>query len=382
MLYEIVNEFPNDIINEEKGLSISLYQPTHRYRPENKQDVIRFENLIQKIENSLKERHQGEDIKLIMKPFKDLAADKIFWNNTTDGLAILSNGKKCIVYKLQTSVKELALVSDRFHIKPLIRYFQSSDRYHLLGLNRKQFTLYEGNRYGFEEVKLDPDIPRTIEDVLGDEQTEPYLNPSAYGGAGGTPMFHGHGGRKDEIDKDTERYFRYVDKFILDNYSNPMKIPLILVALDEHHGFFNNITNNSYLMKEGIKQDYKTLDMEQMREHAWEIIEPFYLEKTKKLIDRYNIQRARFTASDDLAEISRAALENRVEIILLEADRMITGKINKETGELKRENTNGSEFYNVLDELAKMLFKNKGEVIILPKERMPSTTGAAAIYRY
>ena len=382
MLYEIVNNFPNDIIYGEKGPFISLYQPTHKYRPENKQDPIRFKNLIQKIEASLKERHNEEDIELIMKPFKDLAEDKLFWNSTSDGLAILSNGDKCIVYKLQRPVEELALVSDRFHIKPLIRYFQSADRYHLLGLDRKQFTLYEGNRYGFEEVELDPDIPRTIEDVLGDERSEPYLNPGAYGGAGGTPMFHGHGGRKDEIDKDTEKYFRYVDKFILDNFSNPMKIPLILVALDEHHGVFNNITNNPYLMDSGIRQDYTALDLGQMRESAWRIIEAFYLEKTKKVISRYNIERAKFKASDDLGQVSRGVVENRVDTILLEADRRITGTINKETGELKRQVKSGSEFDNVLDELAKMVFENKGQVIILPKERMPSTTGAAAIYRY
>ena len=382
MLYEIVNQFPVDIIYEEKLPFISLYQPTHRYRPENKQDLIRFNNLIQKIENSLEERHDKKDIESIMKPFKALAQDQIFWNNTADGLAILSNGDKCVVYRLESTVEELALVSDRFHIKPLIRYFQSSDRYHLLGLDRNEFTLYEGNRYGFEEIKLDPDIPRTIEDVIGDEYSEPYLNPSSYGGAGGTAMFHGHGGRKDEIDKDTERYFRYIDKFVLDNYSNTMKIPLILVCLDEHHGFFKNITNNPYLMEKGIRQDYTALDLEQMRESAWEVMEPFYLEKTKKVTERYNIQRSKSLASDDLGEISRAALEGRVALLLLEADRSVSGTINKETGELKRKDSEGSEFDNVLDELAKMIFENKGNVIILPKERMPSTTGAAAVYRY
>ncbi len=37
---------------------------------------------------------------------------------------------------------------------------------------------------------------------------------------------------------------------------------------------------------------------------------------------------------------------------------------------------------DVLDDLAEMVFKSKGEVVVLPKERMPSATGAAAIYRY
>ena len=57
MLYEIINEFPHEIIYETEGPFISLYQPTHRYRPENKQDVIRFKNLIQEIENSLKQKY-------------------------------------------------------------------------------------------------------------------------------------------------------------------------------------------------------------------------------------------------------------------------------------------------------------------------------------
>lgn len=380
-MYKIVNDFPHEIMNEE-GLCISLYQPTHRHRPENKQDLIRYENLVQKIENSLNKRYKDQDIKEIMKPFKEIGQDRIFWNNTADGLAILSNGKECIVYKLQRQVEELALVSDRFHIKPLIRYFQSSDRYHLLGLDMKYFTLYEGNRYGFEEVDLDPDIPRSLEEVLGEDQTEPYLNPGAYGGAGATPMFHGHGGRKDEIDIDTQRYFRYVDKFVLDNYSNPMKIPLILVALDEHHGLFNNISHNSFLLSDGVKQDYKSLDLDQLKKSAWEIIEPFYLEKTKKLVDNYKVQRSKFLGSDDVSEVSRAVVENRVDTVLLEADKFIQGRINKETGELIREDTSGSDYDNVLDEIAKMVLENKGEVLVLPKERMPSTSGLAAIYRF
>jgi hypothetical protein len=39
-------------------------------------------------------------------------------------------------YKLHRTVRELAIVADTFHIKPLIRIFPSADRYHVLGLNR------------------------------------------------------------------------------------------------------------------------------------------------------------------------------------------------------------------------------------------------------
>ncbi|MFC2159988.1 hypothetical protein ACFLQS_04665 [Actinomycetota bacterium] len=55
MMYEIVREFPNGIFFEESNPCISLYQPTHRFSPENKQDPIVFKNLIREIENSLKQ---------------------------------------------------------------------------------------------------------------------------------------------------------------------------------------------------------------------------------------------------------------------------------------------------------------------------------------
>lgn len=208
------------------------------------------------------------------------------------------------------------------------------------------------------------------------------MSQGAYGGVGGTPMFHGHGGKKQEINIDTERYFRYVDKFILDNYSNPMQIPLILAGLDEHHGLFRNISNNNYLLDEGIKKDHTSLSKDQIKENAWRLIEPFYLEKTKNLVERYNVNRSKFLGSDDLSEVSRAVFENRVDVIMLEADRVIPGAIDKETGKLKTKDIKVPKLDNLANDIATMVYKNKGEIVILPKERMPSTTGVAAIYRF
>ena len=381
MLYQIVKDFPNEIIYEDKGPFISLYQPTHRHGPDNQQDLIRFKNLMTSIQNSLKEDYKEKDIEALMKPFNALAQDNEFWNNTTDGLAILASEDTCVIYKLQLPVKEVSVVGEKFHIKPLIRYFQSADRYQLLGLDRNQFTLYEGNRYGFEKIAIDPDIPTSMEEVIGDDYSEAYLTQGAYGGVGGTPMFHGHGGKKEEIDKDTDRYFRYVDQFILDNYSNPMNLPLILAGLDEHHGLFRSISSNHHLLEEGIKRDYKSLSKDQIRESAWDIIEPFYLEMTKELVDRYNINRAKFLASDDLSEVTRAVFEGRVDVIMIEADRVIPGMIHKDSGKLTTD-VNDQESGNVVNDLATMVYKSKAEIVILPKERMPSTTGVAAVYRY
>lgn len=382
MLYEIVNEFPHELLRLDKKPCISLYQPTHRHGPENQQDLIRFKNLLLQIEQSLLEKYHKKEIELWMKPLKALEADWNFWQHTAEGLAVFAAEGSCIIYRLQRTVKELAIVADSFHMKPLIRVFQSADRYHLLGLNRKEFALFEGNRYGIEKVALDPSIPTNIKDALGDQYTEKHLSAGALSGPGGTAMFHGHGSKKDVIDVDTEKFFRFVDRTVLDHYSRPMELPLYLVALAEYHTPFHQVSHNPFLQKEGIKIDYEAMSIEELTKSAWEIIEPLYIEKTNVLVDQFENARAKFEGSDDIAQVARAAAENRISRILIEADRIFPGRVDLDTGELITENLNHPEIDDVLDDLAEIVFQNKGEVVVIPKERMPSDTGVAAIYRY
>ncbi len=380
MTYEIVNDFPNEFFYEKEGPFVSIYQPTHRHLPDKKKDPILFKNLIQEIESSLKQKFPKKEIySTIMQFLYKINNDKGFWSKTLDGMAVLANPKRCIVYKLSRPVKELALAADSPHIKPLIRIFQSADKYQLLGLSRSEFTLYEGNRYGFKEIEMDPETPKTIKEVLGEQYTDSHLNHGTFGGA---VVFHGHGGKKDEIDKDTERFFRYVDKFVLDNYSKISKLPLILVSLAEYHKIFKEISRNPYLMEEGIKESFDSIDTGKLKEKAWKIIEPVYLERTKDLVDSFQQAKANFLGSDDLADVARAAFENRVKTVLIEADKIIPGKIQEDTGRMELGDKKNPDYNDVLDDIAELVFKNKGEVVVLPAERMPGDSGVAAVFRY
>lgn len=381
MLFKIINDFPNEILSETEGPFISLYQPTHRHRPENEQDVIRFKNLIKEIESSLEEGYSKRQIDTMLKPFYELAEDAAFWNHTLDGLAILATKDRGVIYKLQRPVKELVVVADSFHIKPLIRIFQSADRYQLLGLNRNEFTLYEGNRYGFSEVEMEPGTLRTSKEFLGSDDSEKYLGFRSVSGAG-TVGFYGQGGRKDELINDTTRFFNYVDQFILENYSKPSGLPLILVSLPEHHSLFQEVSDNPFLMKGGIEVAFDALSIEDLRDKFWDKIEYQYLDKTNKLVDSFETAAANSLGSDDLAEVAQAATENRVATLLIESDKIVPGKIDSATGELTKGDLGDPQLDDVLDDLAEMVFSAKGDVIVLPEERMPSKTGVAAIFRY
>jgi hypothetical protein len=382
MLYEIIEDFPNSILYEENAPCISLYQPTYRYSPDNKKDPIVFKNSVRKIGHSLEQKYHKNEIDSIMKPFYQIGEDKNFWNNTMDGLAILANPRKCVVYRLQRPVKEFAVVADSFHIKPLIRAFQSMDKYQLLGLSRNEFSLYQGNRYGYQEIELKHGTPRTMTEVLGEERTEAYHAHGLSGDTGGTGMYYGHGGKKAEIDKDTEKFFRYVDRFILENYSKPSQLPIILVSLKEYHALFKQVSHNPYLLEQGIDASYESLETEQLTEKALKIIEPIYIEKINNLADSFKTAKANSLGSDDLSQVIKSALENRVRMVLIQENKIISGKIDYNTGKVDLGYIINPDCDDILDDLAELVLKNRGDVMILPEEKMPSDTGVAGIYRY
>lgn len=364
---------------------LSLFQPTHRSHPDNQQDSIRFGNLLRVLEESLKQRHTSDEITRLLEPLLALAEDRPFWNTTFDGLAVLRARNLFRVYKLQRSVPELAVVANSFHIKPLLRVLQSADRYQVLALNRHEMRLFEGNRDVVDEIAVAEHVPRTLTDALGEDLTDPRQTVSAYGGTGGgqAPMHHGHGGRKAEVDRDAERFFRAVDRAVLEHHSRPSGLPLILAALPEHHHMFRELSHNPLLIDESIDVHPDSLDsIDELRERVWQAIEPRYLARLADLVETFNSNRRRGMSADDLAQVAREVVAGRVQSLLIEADRVIPGRVDAATGDLEFDELSSPEFDDVLDDLGSMTLSRGGEVVVVPTERMPTATGIAAIYRY
>ncbi|QBR83399.1 hypothetical protein E3983_02860 [Legionella israelensis] len=362
---------------------ISLYQPTHRSHPDNEQDAIRFKNLTKNIEKSLQEKYPERKMQSLLDKFHDLFEDYHFWSHNHDGLAILANSDFFKIYKLPRSVPELAIVADSFHVKPLIRIMQSADRYQVLAINRDEVKLFEGNRDNLHEVELSSEVPNTLAKALGNEVTSPRLTVATYGmGTKGPAMHHGHGGRKDEVDLDAERFFRIVDQAIFKHHSQQTKLPLILAALPEHHHLFHQVSHNPYLMSEGLKIDPSSLSLEELRLETWKLVEPHYLKRLKKLIEEFSEAQSKKLGSDQLADIGKAAITGKVATLLIDADQQIPGKIDANTGRVEKDELLNPKIDDVLDDLGQQVLKHKGEVIVVPGDKMPTDSGAAAIYRY
>jgi len=381
----LTKELVKELLAADMAPCLSLYMPTHQTHPENLQDNILFKNLVQQMEESLMQKYSADKVQKYLEPVNALVNDTNIWDHTLDGLAVFSAKGIFKVVGLHKSFEELAIVADSFHTKPLRQYLQSLDHFHVLGLTLHDIRLFEGNRYSLTEVELATDTPKTITEALGDELTDKHATVASYGGSGGesSPMHHGHGGNKEETEKDAERFFRVVANTIYDQYTKPSGWPLILAALPEHHNLFQKINNNPLLLSKGIAINPLSVSPDQLANMAWEIMEPEYNLKLENLVARFEQARANGKGSDDYKEVAVAAVEGRVDTLIVEADRIIPVRItNLETGNTQKKDLINPKVDDLLDDMGELVLQMGGQVMVLPSDKMPSETGLAAIFRY
>ncbi len=366
---------------------LSLYQPTHRRFPKNQQDPIRFGNLVKSLEKSLLQRVTKGEAEKLLAPFREIEEDREFWNRTLDGLAVLGAKEFFRVYRFQRPVPERAVVADSFHTKPLMRIQQSADRYLILGLTRRAFRLYEGNRDTLDEVEPAAGIPRTMDQALGvdarDVPSEP--DTSSYGDVGGksSPVRRGRDGRQAATDIDTERFFRAVDRGLLEQHSQPSRLPLILVALPEHQHMFRELSHNPFLVHQGVETNPEAISSpDELRTRVWQVMEPHYLARLGHLTETFGAARSKGMGDDGLEYVAKATMAGRVATMLIEADRMIPGRIDGKTGQIVYGELSHPGMDDLLDDLGTLALKMGADVVIVPADRMPTETGVAAIYRY
>ena len=383
----LTHDYPAVLLSNEETPCLSLYQTTHRQHPDNVQDPIRFRNLVKEMEESLRQKYPKREVAPLLEQFHALADDAAFWNHTTDGLAVLAAPGMFRVYRLPRPVADLVVVADSFHTKPLMRITQSADHYQVLGLSRNSFKLFEGNRDSLVEMSPVGSGAGTADEMLDKEPDAREGAHRAYGPTGGQgptsdSAWSGTDVKQDLADRDMKQFFRAVDQVVTERYAKSGGMGLILAALPENHNLFRSVSKNPHLLKDALDVHPDAMSIDALRERAWQLIQPQYLERLAGFVDSYGVANGRGEGSGLLDDIAKAAVEKRVATLLIEADRLVPGQIDAVTGKVTTAKLDDPTVDDLLDDLGELVLRAGGEVVMVPAERMPTTTGAAAVYRF
>ena len=148
------------LLHASPGPCVSMYLPTHRNHPDTEQDPIRFRNAIKQAEKLLSDHHSEAVIRELLDPVAEIATHG-FWRHQSEGLAVLRSADVLEEFRLPIPVPELVVVADSFHVRPLIRSLNASERFFLLALDQGGCELFEGVAGSLRRLEVE-DMPRAL----------------------------------------------------------------------------------------------------------------------------------------------------------------------------------------------------------------------------
>ena len=361
--------------------SISIFLPTHRSGQDAQQDPIRLKNLLRDAEKQLLDGGMGpREAGALLQPAQALLDDANFWNHQHEGLALFMSADDFHYYALPFSVEELLVVAQSYYVKPVLPLFTNNGHYFILAISQNEIRLFEGTRYGVGQIDLPEGTPESLEAALRLDGPQKTLQMHPGGGGG---MFHGQGPGDEEQKVWIEQYLNLVDTSLKEIFRE-QNAPLVLAGVDYLLPMYRKVSEYSNIMEEGITGNPDHLRPEELQEQAWRIVETYFQQETKKIVEQYQQLADTDKATDNIEEIVAAAFNGRVDKLILSVENQIWGAFNPKDGKVMRSSNGQSKKYNLalLDFTAMHTLQNGGTVCALSQDEMPTDSPIAAVFRY
>ncbi|MBD1849985.1 hypothetical protein H6F87_08235 [Cyanobacteria bacterium FACHB-502] len=383
-----IDELKN-LVEQAEQPCVSLYIPTVRAGSETMQNGIRFKNLVRQAEAQLENYEmRSTEIEEFLQPMRDLDIEE-FWQNQNEGLAIFLAPGFLRYYKVPIALNELVVVSERFHLKPIMPLLTGDGKFFLLTLSEKEIHFFEGTRYSIREIQLE-DLPTSLDEALQYDPTAKtgQFRISTSKGGTSSPMpqagsFHGQGSPdQDEPQMELGQFFHAVDAG-LHKYLVGQRAPLVLAGVErlrpsyrEANTYANLVETEIIPIKDGV------VNPEDLHQKAWAMVEPFYMQQKQAAIDHYHELTSTGKTSTQLEEAVSAAYYGRVDQLFVAVGVQTWGKFDPQNDEMQihPERQPGDE--DLLNAAAVQTILNGGMVYALPPNDVPDAAPVAAIFRY
>ena len=376
-----------EIIDERAEACVSIYLPMVRAGADVQGNVTRLKNAMSEVRETLRswDWRQSDIDKLLAEPRK-LLTESPFWTQQLDGLALFLSPSFYRIYRLPVEFEPLTLVGERFHIKPLIPLFTDDGRFYILALSKNHVRLFQGTRLAVDEVALE-DVPLSMDEALYDDPERELQHHTTTSGAKGpgarTPdvVHHGQGTPDSEELHQLRRYLQKVSKGVQKQLRDE-ESPLVLAGVDYLHAIYKEVDDSPHLLDEGIMGNPDRTSARDLHEKAWSIVEPLFQEAKEEVIERYRQLAHRDQASDELEEIVPAAVQGRIDALLVALATHRWGAYDEDNHSIVVHDDPQTSDEDLLDFAAVQALSYGGTVYALDPEEMPAESPIAAVYRF
>jgi hypothetical protein len=233
--------------------------------------------------------------------------------------------------RVQSSINDLVIVADSFHIKPLIRIRNNVRGFFIVTMSSRAINVLienSGHLIKLDSYRNEPGIDGTNKKDSNDF----FLNASQ------------------ELNKLFAAY----------------RLPIILAGVKDHILHMKKLLNQSMLMSESIVGNVEKMKSIELQEKVYKILTPYYEQQEIGALKELDIAMARERAITYLEDIAISAVCGKISKLFVVENRFVWGSINKHTGEIfiapRQVNAHDDD---VLDDLCQIVLEKGGEVVVV-----------------
>lgn len=306
------------------------------------------------------------DIAAIDEAIAELDDDGELWRFQARSLAIFVTPTSLTTFRLPNHLVSLVEVSDRFHIKPLLRAVTFPQVGYVLALAQGSVRLVEVmHDLGPTEIAV-PDLPRDIESAVGKSSIRDRSSSGRDEGAAGQRL---------------RQYSRQIDQ-ALRPFLSGAHVPLILATTEPLDSVFRSVSTYPHLAATTITGNPEATSDSDLVASARVVLDEIHAAELASVHELYARRTSEHRTAADVVDVARAATFGAVDTVLVDIDEVVPGIVDDGTGVVTFMEADDAVGYGVVDEIARRVWLTGGRVLAVRREDIPAGGSVAAILRY
>jgi hypothetical protein len=356
------------LLDSRHPASVSIYVSTD---PVSDGQAARIElgNLAAEAERQLVDAGTAKaEVAALTDALADLTEDSEFWRFQARTLAVFATPDSVRTFRLPNRLRSAVEVSDRFHIKPLLRALTFPQVALVLALAQGSVRLIEVAPDVEPGPVAVPDLPSDVAGSVGKSSVRDRA-PSR--------RLQGSEGQKVRM----RQYARTVDQALRSLLAGD-GVPLILAAAQPLDSIYRSVSTYPLLAASSITGNPETKSDAELAAAARTVLDELNAAALSDVHELYRRREAESRAAADLAVVARAATFGVVDTVLVDIDASVSGSVDEQTGEIALSDADDAVDYGVVDEIVRRTWQTGGTVLAVRGEEIPGGGPAAAILRH
>ena len=356
------------LLDSRRPGSVSIYLPTDPVS-NGRAERTELGTLASQAERQLVEAGFAKaEVAAVADVLADLMDDSEFWRLQARCLAIFATPDAATTFRLPNRLQPAVEVSDRFHVKPLLR-----------ALTFPQVALVLALAQGSARViEVAPDVepgPVDVPDLPSDVAS--HVGKASIRDRAPSGRLQGTEGQKVRM----RQYARGVDQSLRPLLGG-LGVPLILAAAEPLDSIYRSVSTYPLLAASSIAGNPETTSDADLAAAARAVLDELNAAALRDLHELYRRREQESRTAADLAVIARAATFGAVDTVFVDIDQPVPGSIDEETGAVEFSDADDAVDYGVVDEIARRVWRTGGTVLAVRREDVPDGGAAAAVLRY